>query len=64
MASDPARRSPWPCAPPGGGGAGPVWLFAAKGFARKGLDTALRAVAAGRARDARLWVVGPDAAGP
>jgi UDP-glucose:(heptosyl)LPS alpha-1,3-glucosyltransferase len=53
-----ALRAAW------AGSAGPVWLFVAKGFARKGLDTALRAVAAGRARDARLWVVGPDAAGP
>jgi UDP-glucose:(heptosyl)LPS alpha-1,3-glucosyltransferase len=41
-------------------GAGPVWLFAGSGFARKGLDVALRALAAGGPRDACLWVAGAD----
>ena len=44
-------------------GAGPRWLFAGSGFARKGLDTALRALASARAADARLWVAGRDAPG-
>jgi UDP-glucose:(heptosyl)LPS alpha-1,3-glucosyltransferase len=36
----------------------PVWLFAGSGFERKGLDTALRALARSRPADAELWVVG------
>jgi UDP-glucose:(heptosyl)LPS alpha-1,3-glucosyltransferase len=47
-----------------GAGAGPVWLFAGSGFARKGLDTALRAFAAGAPRSGRLWVTGRDAVAP
>jgi UDP-glucose:(heptosyl)LPS alpha-1,3-glucosyltransferase len=43
---------------------GPVWLFVGTGFARKGLDTALRALAAAGARSAELWVVGRDEPGP
>ncbi len=43
---------------------GPVWLFAGRGFARKGLDTALCALARSRVRDARLWVAGGDPPGP
>jgi UDP-glucose:(heptosyl)LPS alpha-1,3-glucosyltransferase len=38
----------------------PVWLFAGSGFERKGLDTALRALARSRPADAELWVVGRD----
>lgn len=43
-----------------GAGSGPVWLFPGSGFARKGLDTALRAFAAGGPRGACLWVAGAD----
>ncbi len=43
---------------------GPVWLFAGRGFARKGLDTALCALARSRVRDARLRVAGGDPPGP
>ncbi len=39
----------------------PVWLFAGSGFQRKGLDTALAALACAAPRDAELWVVGRDA---
>lgn len=39
------------------GARGLVWLFAGSGFRRKGLDLALRALAAGPAR-AELWVAG------
>lgn len=42
---------------------GPAWLFVGSGFARKGLDVALRALAL--AGDAgTLWVAGRDAVGP
>jgi UDP-glucose:(heptosyl)LPS alpha-1,3-glucosyltransferase len=37
----------------------PVFLLAGSGFARKGLDTALRALARARVR-AQLWVAGSD----
>jgi UDP-glucose:(heptosyl)LPS alpha-1,3-glucosyltransferase len=47
-----------------GGGAEPVWLFAGSGFARKGLDTALRALASGGSENARLWVAGRDEPAP
>jgi UDP-glucose:(heptosyl)LPS alpha-1,3-glucosyltransferase len=47
-----------------GGGAAPVWLFAGSGFARKGLDTAMRSIARGGPANAQLWVVGKDAAAP
>jgi UDP-glucose:(heptosyl)LPS alpha-1,3-glucosyltransferase len=40
-----------------------VWLFAGSGFHRKGLDTALRALARSPA-DAELWVAGADAPAP
>jgi UDP-glucose:(heptosyl)LPS alpha-1,3-glucosyltransferase len=43
-----------------GAGAGPVWLFAGSGFARKGLDVALRAFAAGGPRQSWLWIAGAD----
>jgi UDP-glucose:(heptosyl)LPS alpha-1,3-glucosyltransferase len=42
----------------------PVWLFAGSGFPRKGLDTALRALARAQRTDSTLWVVGADAQGP
>ncbi len=45
-----------------GGASAPCWLFVGRGFARKGLDTALRALA--HTRDARLRVAGGDAPGP
>jgi UDP-glucose:(heptosyl)LPS alpha-1,3-glucosyltransferase len=41
-------------------GATPVWLFPGSGFARKGLDTALRALAHGRPTGSQLWVAGRD----
>ncbi len=47
-----------------GAAGAPVWLFAGRGFARKGLDTALCALARSRARDARLRVAGGDPPGP
>jgi UDP-glucose:(heptosyl)LPS alpha-1,3-glucosyltransferase len=47
-----------------GGGAGPVWLLAGNGFRRKGVDTALRALARGGPADAVLWVAGADPAPP
>jgi len=37
------------------------WLFAGSGAHRKGLDVALRALAASPDREARLWVAGRDA---
>jgi len=43
-----------------GAGDASVWLFVGSGFRRKGLDTALRALAASRG-DAVLWVAGNDA---
>jgi UDP-glucose:(heptosyl)LPS alpha-1,3-glucosyltransferase len=42
--------------------AGPAWLFAGSGFRRKGLETALRALARG-GPSAVLWVAGRDAPG-
>ena len=50
-----------------GAGEAPVWLLVGSGWRRKGLDTALRALAAARdvvARDAQLWIAGRDHAGP
>jgi UDP-glucose:(heptosyl)LPS alpha-1,3-glucosyltransferase len=41
-----------------GAGDAPVWLFVGSGFQRKGLDTALRALA--RSGDGVLWVAGSD----
>jgi UDP-glucose:(heptosyl)LPS alpha-1,3-glucosyltransferase len=38
----------------------PAWLLAGSELHRKGLDTALRALAAGGPRDAELWVCGRD----
>jgi UDP-glucose:(heptosyl)LPS alpha-1,3-glucosyltransferase len=43
-----------------GAGVAPVWLFAGSGFARKGIDTALRALASGGPGAAQLWVAGRD----
>jgi UDP-glucose:(heptosyl)LPS alpha-1,3-glucosyltransferase len=43
---------------------GPVWLFVGAGFPRKGLDTAIRALAASGASRAQLWVVGRDEPAP
>ena len=43
---------------------GPVWLFVGAGFPRKGLDTAIRALAAAGASRAQLWVVGRDEPAP
>ncbi|MFQ5417095.1 MAG: glycosyltransferase family 4 protein [Myxococcota bacterium] len=40
------------------------WLFAGSGFARKGLDTALRTLARADSPRAQLWVAGGDASGP
>ncbi|MBW2665029.1 MAG: glycosyltransferase family 4 protein [Deltaproteobacteria bacterium] len=39
----------------------PVWLFAGSGFKRKGLDTALRALARSGPSASELWVAGRDA---
>jgi UDP-glucose:(heptosyl)LPS alpha-1,3-glucosyltransferase len=39
----------------------PVWLLVGSGWRRKGLGTALRALALGRVREAVLWVAGSDA---
>lgn len=44
--------------------AGPVWLLAGSGLRRKGLDTALDALARSAAGNAELWVAGRDAPGP
>jgi len=44
-------------------GSGPVWLFAGSGFGRKGLDTALRALALGGG-PGELWVAGRDPTAP
>lgn len=44
-----------------GAGVAPVWLLVGSGWRRKGLDTALQALALGRASDAMLWVAGNDA---
>ncbi len=41
-----------------------VWLFAGSGWRRKGLDTALRALARTRDSAAHLWVAGNDASAP
>ena len=41
-----------------------VWLFVGSGWRRKGLDTALRALAEAADRDAWLWVAGNDDAAP
>jgi UDP-glucose:(heptosyl)LPS alpha-1,3-glucosyltransferase len=38
----------------------PVWLFAGSGWRRKGLDTAMRALAASEHEESRLWVAGAD----
>lgn len=43
---------------------GCVWLFAGSGFARKGLDSALAALARLREPSLQLWVAGRDAIGP
>ncbi len=43
--------------------AGPAWLFAGSGFPRKGLDTALKALALAGS-SGTLWVAGGDAPGP
>jgi UDP-glucose:(heptosyl)LPS alpha-1,3-glucosyltransferase len=41
----------------------PVWLFAGSGWVRKGLDTAMRALAASEHEGSRLWVAGEDPPG-
>jgi UDP-glucose:(heptosyl)LPS alpha-1,3-glucosyltransferase len=46
-----------------GAGDAPVWLFVGSGFARKGLDTALRALASAQ-HSGELWVAGSDDAKP
>jgi UDP-glucose:(heptosyl)LPS alpha-1,3-glucosyltransferase len=43
---------------------GPVWLFVGAGFPRKGLDTAIRALAAAGASHSQLWVAGRDEPAP
>jgi UDP-glucose:(heptosyl)LPS alpha-1,3-glucosyltransferase len=45
-----------------GASAAPVWLFAGSGFRRKGLDTAMRALARAERSDSQLWIVGADRA--
>lgn len=47
-----------------GAGRRAVWLLAGSGLRRKGLDTALRALAAGGPSDAELWVAGRDEPAP
>jgi len=47
-----------------GGGAAPAWLLAGSGWRRKGLDTALRAVARCRNTATILWVAGADDPAP
>jgi len=42
----------------------PRWLLLGSGFERKGLATAMRALATSTARTAVLWVAGRDAPGP
>jgi len=37
-----------------------VWLFAGSGFERKGLDTALRALALSTQSNTQLWIAGAD----
>jgi UDP-glucose:(heptosyl)LPS alpha-1,3-glucosyltransferase len=44
--------------------AGPVFLFVGAGFPRKGLDIAIRALAAAGAGHAELWVAGRDEPAP
>ncbi|MCG8587857.1 MAG: glycosyltransferase family 4 protein [Proteobacteria bacterium] len=46
------------------GGPQRAWLFAGSGWRRKGLDTALRALAAEGDPETHLWVAGRDAPGP
>jgi UDP-glucose:(heptosyl)LPS alpha-1,3-glucosyltransferase len=41
-----------------------VWLFTGSGFARKGLDTALRALALSEQRNTQLWIAGADRVAP
>jgi len=57
---DLARFRPPPARPLRGA---PVWLLVGSGFARKGVDTALRALAAARSRASELWIAGRDAPG-
>ena len=53
-----ALRSEWRA------GDSPVWLFAGSGWRRKGLDTALAALADPRAAEHQLWVAGRDRTSP
>jgi len=57
---DLARFRPPPARAPR---AAPVWLLVGSGFARKGVDTALRALAAAGPKGAALWIAGRDPAG-
>jgi len=43
-----------------GAGDAPAWLLLGSGFARKGVDTALRALAAARSPRSELWIAGGD----
>jgi len=43
-----------------GGDVGTIWLFPGSGFKRKGLDTALAALAQCKDKNAQLWVAGRD----
>ena len=43
-----------------GAGDKAIWLFVGSGWRRKGLDTALTAVAQSRVRNSELWVAGDD----
>jgi UDP-glucose:(heptosyl)LPS alpha-1,3-glucosyltransferase len=63
---DPARRAALgpPLRAALGAGEAPVWLFLGSGWERKGLDTALRAIAAGGPSRAVLWVAGRDETAP
>ena len=41
-----------------------MWLFAGSGWRRKGLDTALAALAGAESRNTHLWVAGGDTVKP
>jgi UDP-glucose:(heptosyl)LPS alpha-1,3-glucosyltransferase len=63
---DPARRARLgpPLRAALGAGGEPAWLLLGSGWRRKGLDTALRALAAGGPGEAALWVAGRDDPAP
>jgi UDP-glucose:(heptosyl)LPS alpha-1,3-glucosyltransferase len=64
---DPERNAPARAAlrgELGAAGGAPVWLLLGSGWLRKGLDTALAALARARDPSARLWVAGRDDPAP